>query len=142
MKGYLLVRVGHDLFGLPIEHVVEVIDDAETEPVPGARRPVRGVAHWRGGAVPVIHLGALLSNGTPPRERSSTVVVTRCPERPVAFEVTDADAVVREVARPVPPGGNMPWASGIASHGDQLVPILDMETLGERLVLESGDAAS
>jgi hypothetical protein len=36
----------------------------------------------------------------------------------------------------------MPWASGIASHADQLIPILDMETLGERLVLESGDETS
>jgi two-component system chemotaxis response regulator CheV len=142
VKGYLLVRVAQDRFGLPIEHVVEVVDDAETEPVPGARQSVRGVAHVRGGPVPVIHLGALLSDGVPPADRSSTVVVTRCPDRPVAFEVTDADAVVRDSGRPVPPGSSMPWASGIASHADQLIPILDMETLGERLVLESGDETS
>jgi two-component system chemotaxis response regulator CheV len=142
VKGYLLVRVADDRFGLPIEHVVEVVDDAETEPMPGARRSVRGVAHVRGGTVPVVHLGALLSDGVPPADRSSTVVVTRCPDRAVAFEVTDADAVVRDSGRPVPPGSNMPWATGIASHEDQLIPILDMETLGERIVLDSGDATA
>jgi chemotaxis signal transduction protein len=142
VKGYLLVRVAHDCYGLPIEHVVEVVDDADTEPVPGARRAVRGVTHVRGGPVPVIHLGALLSGGVPPADRSSTVVVTRCPDRAVAFEVTDADEVVRDSARPVPPDSSMPWAAGIASHEDQLIPILDVETLGERLVLDSGDATS
>src|SRR5213078_492236 len=49
--------------------------------------------------VPVVHLGALMSDGTPPAERGRTAVLVEIGAgegaRRVAFEVEDADAVVR-----------------------------------------------
>ena len=53
--------------------------------------------------------------------------------RQVAFEVDDADAVVREQAMPVPRGQSLPWASGVATQDGALVPILDLEALGDRI---------
>ena len=53
--------------------------------------------------------------------------------RAVAFEVDDADDVVREAALPVPPGESLPWASGVARRRGALIPILDVDALGERL---------
>ncbi len=102
---------------------------------------MRGVVKVRGQMLPVVHLGALLNDRTPPEEETGTMVVTRCSDRRVAFEVDDADAVVRDVPIPVPPGTELPWASGLARYREALIPILDVKLLGERLVT-GNDGAS
>ncbi len=135
MKGYLLVRSDGTRLGLPLEQVVEVVDDAEATPIPGVAKAVRGVAQVRGRLIPMVHLGALLTGGMPQGTARGTVVVATCGDGPVAFEVDDADAVVRETALPVPPGRQFPWASGVAAVDDELIPILDFEILAERLVM-------
>ncbi len=140
MSGYLVVQVHGSSYGLPIGEVVEVVDDVVSEPVPGGQRAVRGVVKVRGQMVPVVHLGALLNDRTPPKECTGTVVVTHCRDRRVAFEVDDADAVVRDQSIPVPPASQLPWASGLARYQDVLIPILDVELLGERLVVGNGGA--
>ncbi len=134
MSGYLLVRADGRQYGLPIEEVVEVVDRAGSEPVPGGQRAVRGVVKVRGQMLPVVHLGALLHDRTPPEEETGTMVVTRFSGRRVAFEVDDADAVVRDLPIPVPPGTELPLASGLAHYREALIPILDVKLLGERLV--------
>ncbi len=140
MSGYLLVRADGRQYGLPIEEVVEVVDRAASEPVPGGQRALRGVVKVRGQMLPVVHLGALLNNRTPPEEETGTMVVTRFSDRRVAFEVDDADAVVRDLPIPVPPGSELPWASGLAHYHEALIPILDVELLRERLVTGNGGA--
>ena len=142
MMGYLLIRVSGDRYGLPIEEVVEVVDDAKAETVPGAQLAVRGIARIRGRMVPVVHLGALLTGRSPPNECAHTVVVVRCGDRRVAFEVDDADAVVRETSVPVPEEARLPWISGVARHNGDLIPILDMDALSERLTARYSEAAS
>ncbi len=44
MMGYLLIRVSGDRYGLPIEEVVELVDDTKAETVPGAQQAVRGIS--------------------------------------------------------------------------------------------------
>jgi chemotaxis signal transduction protein len=51
----------------------------------------------------------------------------------VAFEVDDANDVVREAALPVPRGESLPWAAGVARRRGALVPILDLDALGGRI---------
>jgi chemotaxis signal transduction protein len=133
MKGYLLIRASGDQYGLPIGDVVEVVDDAKTKPVPGGQPAVRGVARIRGRMLPVVHLGALLGKQPPTERETRTVVVMRCGTRRVAFEVDDADAVIRDRPIPAPPGENSPWAAGVARYNQALIPILDMDMLNERL---------
>ena len=141
MNGYLLVRANGKQYGLPIEEVVEVVDRAASEPVPGGQRAGRGVVKVRGQMLPVVHLGALLNDRTPPEEETGTMVVTRFSDnKRVAFEVDDADAVVRDVPIPVPPGTELPWASGLARYREALIPILDVKLLGDRLVTGNGGA--
>ena len=140
MMGYLLIRVGGDRYGLPIEEVVEVVDNAKAETVPGAQQAVRGIARIRGQMVPVVHLGALLTGCSPPSECAHTVVVVRCGDGRVAFEVDDADAVVREISVLVPPEARLPWTSGVARHNEELIPILDMDALSERLTARYSEA--
>ncbi len=60
-------------------------------------------------------------------------MLVRLNGRYVAFEVDDADEVVREPALPVPPGQSLPWATGVAQREGGLVPILDLDALGDRI---------
>lgn len=88
----------------------------------------------RGQLVPLVHLAALISDGRPPGEPSETAVLTNCFGSPVALEVDDADAVVNEELASVPEAWHLPWATGVGRVDGDIVPIIDVELLAERLL--------
>lgn len=136
MKGYLLVRAEGKAYGLPVGRVLEVGDIGEVLDVPRSLPAVRGLTPLRGHLVPLIHLGAFLTGRpAPARDVNGTIVLVQLGARQVAFEVDDADAVIREQPLPVPRGQTLPWATGVAEQagGGDLVPILDLDALGDRL---------
>jgi len=137
VRGYLLVRAEGKSYGLPVGRVLEVGDATEVLDVPRALPAVRGLTPLRGRLVPLIHLGAFLAGRAAPSEprKACTIVLVELGGRQVAFEVDDADAVVREQPLPVPRGQTLPWAIGVAEQagGAGLVPILDLDALSERL---------
>jgi chemotaxis signal transduction protein len=132
-RGYLLVRVEGKPYGLPLGRVLEVGDLGEVLEVPRVLQAMRGLTPLRGRLVPLVHLGALLGERPPPAERGQTAVLVAVGERCVAFEVDDADDVVREAVLPVPSGESLPWAAGVARRKGTLVPILDLDALGDRI---------
>src|SRR5437773_2296208 len=99
-RGYLLVRVAGQHYGLPLARVLEVGDLGEVLDVPRALAAVRGVTPLRGRLVPLIHLGALLGERSPPPDRGRTAVLVELGAgegvRRVALEDDDADDVVRK----------------------------------------------
>lgn len=131
--GFLLVRAEQRPYGLPLERVVEVADLTEVLDVPHSDAAVRGLTPLRGRLVPLVHLGALLGLRAPPPERGRAAVLLELAGRLVAFEVDDADEVVRAAPLPLPDDESLPWAVGVAPRGDGLVPILDLDALGERI---------
>ena len=131
--GFLLVRAEQRAYGLPLDRVVEVADLTEVLEVPRAQPAMRGLTPLRGRLVPLVHLAAFLGQRTPPVERGRAVVLVELHGRFVAFEVDDAEAVVREAALPLPEGESLPWATGVAPRQDGLVPILDLDALGDRM---------
>jgi chemotaxis signal transduction protein len=141
MKGYLLVRAAGKAYGLPVARVLEVADAGEVLAVPRTLPAVRGLTPLRGRLVPLIHLAAFLAGGPAPADPGPTVVLVDLGRggaggrgtRQVAFEVDDADAVVRQDPLPVPRGQSLPWASGVGEQDGILVPILDLEALGDRI---------
>jgi chemotaxis signal transduction protein len=136
-RGYLLVRVADKAYGIPLARVLEVGDLADVFDVPRALPAMRGLTPLRGRLVPVVHLGALMADRAPPAERGRTAVLVEIGAgegvRHVALEVDDADDVVRDAALPVPPGESLPWAWGVARRRGALVPILDLDALGDRI---------
>jgi purine-binding chemotaxis protein CheW len=138
MRGYLLVRAGGRAYGLPVARVLEVGDATEVLSIPRKVPSVRGLTPLRGRLVPLVHLGAFLSGGDIPaaedkRVRTVVLVELGASGKQVAFEVDDVDAVVREQPLPVPRGQALPWASGVAEQPEGLVPILDLDALGDRI---------
>lgn len=136
-RGYLLIRVDGRAYGLPLARVVEVDDLREVLDVPRALPAMRGLTPLRGRLVPLVHLGALMGERALPAERGRTAVLVEIGAgegaRQVAFEVDDAEDVVREAALPVPRSESLPWAAAVARRRDALVPILDLDALGERI---------
>jgi chemotaxis signal transduction protein len=143
MKGYLLVRADGRAYGLPVGRVLEVGDATEVLAIPRKLPAVCGLTPLRGRLVPLIHLGAFLAGKEAPpasadaAPRTRTVVLVKLGAQQVAFEVDEADAVIREEPLPVPRGQTLPWAVGVAERPDAagggLVPILDLEALGDRI---------
>jgi purine-binding chemotaxis protein CheW len=133
IRRYLLVTTGGREVGLAIEHVLEVVDLGGTFPVPVQEAAMRGVVDVRGRLIPVFHLGAMLSGGECPAERSDVGILARLSAAQVCLEVDAADAVVSEAVLPVPSGEKLPWAVGVAQRNGTLVPILDIKALGARL---------
>lgn len=138
MKGYLLVRSEGKSYGLPVSRVLEVGDTTEVLNIPRKVRSVRGLTPLRGRLVPLVHLGAFLSGSDVPPAAGSAVRTVVLVElgtngKQVAFEVDDVDAVVREQPLPAPRGQALPWAVGVAEQAGGLVPILDLDALGDRI---------
>jgi chemotaxis signal transduction protein len=122
---------------LPLGRVLEVGDLGEVLDVPRRLPAMRGVTPVRGRLVPLVHLGALMGRRAAPPALGQAAVLVELGagegRRHVAFEVDDADDVVREAPLPVPRGESLPWASGVARRRGTLVPILDLEALGDHL---------
>jgi hypothetical protein len=81
-----------------------------------------------------VNLSSLIANSSPPKNITDTAVLTRCLGSLVAFEVDDADAVADDETVVVPDAWQLPWVCGVIRREGSLVPVLDLDILGERLV--------
>jgi chemotaxis signal transduction protein len=130
--GHLLVRAGDRVVGLPLVHVVEVLDPGATFPVPSIEPAVRGVAVIRGRILPLVHLGALLEGRACPSERTDMGVLVEVGGRRLCLEIDEAESVLYERGLPVQAGTALPWAVGVARTSDGLIPLLDLTAVGAR----------
>ncbi len=133
MTSCLLVRVAANQYGLPLESVSEIIPLTGVLPIPGALEAVRGVLPVRGRLVPVVHLGALMSETAAPEISSEAAVVVVTPVGTLALEVDEATDIMRDAPGAVPAGWDLPWASGVAHREGNLIPIVDIAVLAERV---------
>jgi purine-binding chemotaxis protein CheW len=138
---FLIVRVGAERYGLPLADVREVLDLVPPRPVPSRSRALRGLMPLREHFVSLVHLGALIAQGGAPAMLAETAAIVMVGGAKVALEVDDVEAVVDRSATFVGPAPE-PWASGIWRVGAELVTVLDLGVLGERIVTSgSGDDA-
>ena len=131
--GFLLVRAERRPYGLPLDRVVEVADLTEVLDVPHSDAAVRGLTPLRGRLVPLVHLGALLGLRAPPPERGAP---RSCWSWRAASWRSKWTTRMRSCAWRrcrCPTTNPLPWAVGVAPRGDGLVPILDLDALGERI---------
>ncbi|HEY1803359.1 MAG TPA: chemotaxis protein CheW [Terracidiphilus sp.] len=72
------VYLGNTLFGVPINHVLEIVGGARPQPVPLAPGYVGGLVHYRGDVLTTVSLRYLL--GLPPKEGKQDILVFESPE--------------------------------------------------------------
>ena len=67
------VRVGTTLFGIPIQHILEIVGSARPQPIPLAPGFVGGLIHYRGDVLTTVSLRYLLD--LPPLDGAQDVLV-------------------------------------------------------------------
>jgi purine-binding chemotaxis protein CheW len=67
------VRVGTTLFGIPIQHILEIIGSAQPQPIPLAPGFVGGLVHYRGDVLTTVRLRYLLD--LPPLDGKQDILV-------------------------------------------------------------------
>ncbi len=85
-------------------------------------------------SVPLVHLSSLIANESAPSNTMETAVLARCLGSLVAFEVDDVDAVANDEPVAVPDAWQLPWVCAVIRAEGSLVPVIDLDILGERLV--------
>ena len=130
---FLVVRAGRERYGLDLGAVREVVDVAPPRAVPSRSPAMRGVMPLRDRHVSLIHLGALLTGGPPPPAAlDETAVVVMVGRAALALEVDDVEEVVDRGATQVG-GAPAGWAAGVWRVGEELVTVLELGVLAERL---------
>jgi chemotaxis signal transduction protein len=130
---FLLVRLGARRVGLPIAFVIAVEALGDVHPVPTAESACRGVTMTRGRIIPVLSLTTLI--GAAGGEPGQTAILLSINGKSMCVEVDDAEAIIRGDPLPLPKGESLPWASGVIRLSDGLVPLVDLEAVGERLTI-------
>lgn len=130
--GFLVVKAGGARYGLGLAEVREVVDVAPARAVPSRSQALRGIMPLRERFVSLVHLASLVSGQAPPETMTDTAVVVHVSGAPMALEVDDVEEVVDRDADYV---GAAPasWARGVWKVGPELVTVLDLDVLTERI---------
>ena len=137
---FLVVRAAGERYGLALDMVREVLDvTVAPRPVPARTPALRGVIPHRDRFLSLLHLGALLGGGAPPTAVGDTAVVVETARSAMALEVDEVEVVVDRGATFV--GATAaPWAEGVWRVGTELVTVLDLGVLAERVTDAGGGA--
>lgn len=120
----LLVRVGGDLYAVPLSVVMEVV-----KPSQGLIKRVRGseVLVLREEIIPLLPLSKILSCGLT-REEESSVIICKGPDRPIGLRVESVvgqeEVVIKSLGEFLK---GVKWVSGATIRGDgEIALILDL----------------
>jgi purine-binding chemotaxis protein CheW len=135
---FLRVRSGTHRYGLPLEHLAEVLDAESVFPVPTAQRAMRGLIQVRGRLLPLVHLAALLDDALVPEHAGEVAVLVRAGGRELCVEVDDAETVVSTELLGTRGDPRAAWALGVARDETGLIPVLDVPGLVGRMTDSGG----
>ena len=141
---YVTFDVQGEIYGLPIEQIVEISTAFPTTPVPRTSSFVIGIGNMRGSVMPVIDLARRLNLGSVNYSRETRVLIVRLGDDQHGIVVDR----VREVISLPPedmentPGGigstRADFILGLGRHRGRLIIILDLGTvLAERDFLQA-----
>jgi purine-binding chemotaxis protein CheW len=131
-------RVGHEMFGLPISVVREIVRVPEITAVPNVSDHIEGVINLRGQIIPVLDLPKRFCVGSMERGAKNRVVVVEVEGRPVGLIVDSVSEVLRlthseiEAPRNVFPDCEVDYISGVGKPNGRLVILLDLKKITQR----------
>ncbi|EDM78299.1 purine-binding chemotaxis protein (cheW) [Plesiocystis pacifica SIR-1] len=136
---YVTFMISGEIYGLPIEQIVEISTVFPTTPVPRTSEFVIGIGNMRGSVMPVIDLGVRLNLGAVERKRETRVLIVRHQDEPhgiVVERVLEVISLPPEDMESTPGGIGSTRADfilGLGRHRRRLIIILDLGTvLAER----------
>ena len=132
----LLVRLGKDLYAIPIAAIEEVLPALPIEAVPQCPDFVRGVIFVRGHLIPVLDAGERLGSKAPKGFDDSNIVCLRIGEanaRLVGVEFDEVldllDLVGAEILPSREIGAKGGFFTGVVEQDGRLIRLLDPEML-------------
>jgi purine-binding chemotaxis protein CheW len=141
---YVTFMIRGEIYGLPIEQIVEISTAFPTTPVPRTADFVIGIGNMRGSVMPVIDLVKRLRLGAVKRSRETRVLIVRHADDQHGIVV---DRVLEVISLPPEdmestPGGigstRADFILGLGRHRGRLIIILDLATvLAERDFLDA-----
>ena len=139
----LVFEVGGQRYGVNVAKVREVIMRAQATPTPGQGPSVRGMTRLRGKVLMVIDLHHYLDvPPANPDKDSWRLIVTEFNGLTAAFDVEDVDSIYRLSWNQILPApeatdDTKAAATGIAEIGDELVMMLDFESIYDAVMHNS-----
>ncbi|RDE22384.1 chemotaxis protein CheV [Motiliproteus coralliicola] len=132
----LLFRLeGEQIYGLNVFKVREVIQCPKLTAMPKLKAGVKGVAHIRGSAIPVLDLSSAMGRGAIDDEamKESFVIVTEYNQQVLGFLVNKVERIINtnwEEIHPPPRGaGKDNYLTAVTELDGNLVEILDVEKI-------------
>ncbi|TCS39923.1 chemotaxis protein CheV [Reinekea marinisedimentorum] len=130
----LLFRLeGKQIYGINVFKVKEVLQCPKLTNLPQSSSVVRGVAHIRGGTLPILDLS--LATGNPPIQdlENKFVIITEYNIRVQGFLVNGVERIINmnwEDIQPPPKGtGHEHYLTAVTKYKDELVEIIDVEKI-------------
>ena len=133
--GIMAFTVDGQLFGINVAKVLEIIQYRSVKPMQNAHPIIEGVFRPRDKLITVVDLARYLHMPPAQDDERDIFIVTNFNNMLFAFHVHTVVDIVRvswkDIQKPnsVIFGGEEGIATGIASHGDQLITILDFEKI-------------
>ena len=145
-QGVLVVQIGAEYLGLPLELVVDVdvLDRFLLSPVPIAPEYILGQINWRSEIVPLIELSSILHMSPLPRQEVVIVEIDNLKMAIGVDRIFDVSylTVDRIDALPISTSGeSRQYLRGVSKYADGLMYLLDLRELVERKFLGASAAS-
>ncbi|WP_039913678.1 chemotaxis protein CheV [Cellvibrio mixtus] len=130
----LLFRLGgQQLYGINVFKVKEVLQCPQLNAIPGRSTVVRGVAHIRGGTLPIMDMNLAIGRRELPDIESCFVIITEYNRTAQGFLVRSVERIVNmnwgDIHPPPKGAGKEHYLTAVTQVDGQLVEIIDVEKI-------------
>jgi len=132
---YLTFFCDKQLFGVSIDHIVQIVGMQKISPIPEAPEYEKGVINLRGSIIPVIDTRLRLKKEEKEYDERTCIIISTIGEATTGFIVDGVDEVVSIEEESITPHQNMQsgdgneYITGIANIGGKIVLVMDIEKL-------------
>ncbi len=145
--GVLVVQIGAEYIGLPIELVIDVdtLDRFILSPVPLAPPSLLGQLNWRGEILPLLELGNVLQISALPRQELVIIQVENIKIGIAVDRIFDVFYLAPDRIDPLPLSVNdrlRGYLHGVTNYADRLMYLVKLQELVEREFLPASVRSS
>jgi len=133
MRKFTIFKIGHELFGIGIERVVEILKVQKIFTIPGLPEFLSGVMNVRGRIVPVMDLRLRFS--MEPSGNKERIIIVRHGKEKIAFLVDDIREILplseEEIGTPpaIFKGFRTEYLTGLGKQGETIIILLNVDNL-------------
>jgi purine-binding chemotaxis protein CheW len=132
--GVLVVKIGSEYIGLPLEPIVDVdtLDKFPLSPIPVAPQYLLGQINWRGEILPLLELGTILQIAALPRQEMVVVQIDGVKMGIGVDQIFDVLYLATELIEALPismNGQRQSYLRGVTKYADGLMHLVKLQEL-------------